>query len=98
MIHKVIRCDICATQKRQTNHWFVAYEESGELRVSGWNSTRVWDPQTKHLCGEACALKLVSHFLMGLLNVAAPSPGALVKPTNSEPAICLPVGDPWQPA
>ncbi len=36
VIRQAISCDICATEKKQTNHWFVAYEQGGELRVSGW--------------------------------------------------------------
>jgi len=66
VIRKVITCDICGSQKRQTNHWFVAYEESGELRISGWNSLHLLSPETKHLCGETCAHKLISQFLMRL--------------------------------
>lgn len=64
MIRQVITCNICGSQKRQTNHWFVAYQETGELRISGWNSLRLLSPETKHLCGEACAHKLISQFLM----------------------------------
>ena len=71
VIRQVITCDICGTQKLQTNHWFVAYEESGELRISGWNSLRLLSPETKHLCGETCALKLTSHFLMKLMHVGS---------------------------
>ena len=70
MIRQVITCDICGIQKQQTNHWFVAREESGELRMSGWNSRYLQSPETKHLCGEACAHKLVSHFLMRLVDMA----------------------------
>ena len=64
VIRQVITCNICGSQKRQTNHWFVAYQETGELRISGWNSLRQLSPETKHLCGEACAHKLISQFLM----------------------------------
>lgn len=64
LIRQVITCNICGSQKRQTNHWFVAYQETGELRISGWNSLRLLSPGTKHLCGEACAHKLISQFLM----------------------------------
>ena len=69
VIREVIRCDICGSQKRQTNHWFVAYEESGELRISGWNSLHVLSPETKHLCGETCAHKLISQFFMRVVDV-----------------------------
>lgn len=69
MIRQVITCDVCGSQKQQTNHWFVAYEECGELRIGGWDSLRVLSPETKHLCGETCAHKLISHFLMRLVHV-----------------------------
>ena len=62
MIRQAISCDICATEKRQTNHWFVAYEQSGELRVSGWNSRHRQRPDSKHLCGQTCLHKLVDEF------------------------------------
>ena len=70
MIRQVITCDICGTPKQQTNHWFIVCEESGELRIRGWNPRYLKSPETKHLCGETCAHKLISHFLMRLVNVA----------------------------
>ena len=69
MIRQVVTCDICGTQKQQTNHWFLASEESGELRISGWNSSHLLSPEAKHLCGETCAHKLISQFLMKLVAV-----------------------------
>jgi hypothetical protein len=63
VIRQAISCDICATEKRQTNHWFVAYEQSGELRVSGWNSRNKLRPGSKHLCGQTCLHKLVDEFM-----------------------------------
>jgi hypothetical protein len=69
VIQQVITCDICGSQKRQANHWFVAREESGELRINGWNSPHLLSPETKHLCGETCAHKLISQFLMKLVKV-----------------------------
>lgn len=72
VIRQVITCEICGSQKQQTNHWFVAYEESGELRISGWNTLHLFCPETKHLCGETCAHKLISHFLMGLVEGGTP--------------------------
>jgi len=69
VIQQVITCDICGSQKRQANHWFIAREESGELRISGWISPQVLSPEAKHLCGETCAHKLISQFLMKLMEV-----------------------------
>ncbi len=50
-------------EKKQTNHWFVAYDQGGELRVSGWNSRNRLRPGSKHLCGQTCLHKLVDDFM-----------------------------------
>ncbi|MGH9600572.1 MAG: hypothetical protein ACRD27_11965 [Terracidiphilus sp.] len=63
MIRQAITCDICATEKKQTNHWFVAYEQAGELRVSGWSTRNRLRTGTKHLCGQTCLHKLVDEFM-----------------------------------
>src|SRR5208283_1631885 len=63
MIRQAISCDICAAEKRQTNHWFVAYEQGGELRVSGWQSRNRLRPGSRHLCGQTCLHKLVDEFM-----------------------------------
>lgn len=63
MIRKAISCDICGTEKRQTNHWFVAYEQAGELRLAGWSSRHRLRPDSKHLCGQTCLHKLVDEFM-----------------------------------
>lgn len=71
MIRQAISCDICATEKRQTNHWFVAYEQAGELRVSGWSSRHKLRPGSKHLCGQTCLHKLVDEFMAKSIAVRA---------------------------
>jgi len=63
VIRQAISCDICGTEKKQTNHWFVASEQAGELRVSGWNSRNRLRPGSKHLCGQTCLHKLVDEFM-----------------------------------
>jgi hypothetical protein len=63
MIRQAISCDICAAEKRQTNHWFVTYEQGGELRVSGWTSRHRLKPDSKHLCGQTCLHKLIDEFI-----------------------------------
>jgi hypothetical protein len=63
VIRQAISCDICGTEKRQTNHWFVACDLGGELRVSGWKSRNRLRPGTKHLCGQTCLHKLVDEFM-----------------------------------
>jgi hypothetical protein len=73
VIRQAISCDICASEKKQTNHWFVAYEQTGELRVSGWNSRNRLRPGSKHLCGQTCLHKLVDEFMA---NAIAVRPGS----------------------
>jgi hypothetical protein len=62
VIRQAISCDICGAEKKQTNHWFVAYNQAGELRVSGWNSRNRLRAESKHLCGQTCLHKLVDEF------------------------------------
>jgi hypothetical protein len=76
VIRQAISCDICASEKKQTNHWFVAYESGGELRVSGWNSRNRLRPGSKHLCGQTCLHKLVDDFMARALAVRAPAVAA----------------------
>ena len=63
VIRQAISCDICGAEKKQTNHWFVAHENAGELRVSGWNTRNRMRPGSKHLCGQTCLHKLVDEFM-----------------------------------
>ncbi len=67
MIRQAISCDICGAEKKQTNHWFVVWEQVGELRVSGWNSRNRLRTGSKHLCGQACLHKLVDEFMAGVI-------------------------------
>jgi hypothetical protein len=71
VIRQAISCDICGTEKKQTNHWFVAYDQGGELRVSGWNTRNRLRPGSKHLCGQTCLHKLVDEFMARALSVRA---------------------------
>src|ERR1700690_2184316 len=72
LIRQAISCAICGTEKKQTNHWFVAYDQGGELRVSGWNSRNRLRPGSKHLCGQTCLHKLVDDFMARALTTRVP--------------------------
>ncbi len=63
MIRQAISCDICGTEKKLTNHWYVAYDQGGELRVSGLNSRNRLHQGARHLCGQTCLHKLVDDFI-----------------------------------
>jgi len=73
VIRQAISCDICATEKKQTNHWFVAYEQGGELRVSGWSSRNRLRPGSKQLCGQTCLHKLVDEVVAKALAIRLPA-------------------------
>jgi len=75
VIRQAISCDICATEKKQTNHWFVASEQGGELRISAFNSRNRLRPGMKHLCGHTCLHKLVDEFMARALVVRAQQGG-----------------------
>ncbi len=75
MIRQAITCDICGTEKKQAKHWFVAYTQAGELRVSAWQAQIKLRAGSKHLCGQTCLHKLVDEFMAGTL-VARPQPSA----------------------
>jgi hypothetical protein len=76
VIRQAISCDICGAEKKQTNHWFVAYEQEGELRVSGWSSRKRLRPGAKHLCGQTCLHKLMDDFMARTLAARTPQAAA----------------------
>ncbi len=71
MIRQAISCDVCGAEKRQTNHWFVAYKHGDELRVTGWNANSRMRTGCKHLCGQTCLHKLVDEFIAGTVAARA---------------------------
>lgn len=73
MIRQAISCDICGTEKKQTNHWFVAQDRGAELRLSGWNSRGRSSAGAKHLCGQTCLHKLVDEFMARMI-ASRPAP------------------------
>jgi hypothetical protein len=86
VIRQAISCDICGTEKKQTNHWFVAYDQGGELRVSGWNSRNRLRPGSKHLCGQTCLHKLVDDFMAKTLAVRPSAPTEEIEIEDPLPA------------
>lgn len=93
MIRQAITCDICGSEKKQTNHWFVAYEQGGELRVSGWNSRNQLRAASKHLCGQTCLHKLVDDFMARTLSVRPQLAGS-DEADSSQAAVHAPIAVP----
>jgi hypothetical protein len=83
VIRQAISCDVCGAEKKQTNHWFVACEQAGELRVSGWNSRNRLRAGSKHLCGQTCLHKLVDEFMARTIAARVPAPAAEPPETES---------------
>jgi hypothetical protein len=73
VIRQAISCDICGAEKKQTNHWFVAYETGGELHISGWNARKRLRAGAKHLCGQTCLHKLADDFMARAVKAQQPA-------------------------
>jgi hypothetical protein len=83
VIRQAISCDICGAEKKQTNHWFVAYEQGQELRLCGWNTRLGKRPGSMHLCGQKCLHKLVDDFMARAVAVRLqPTEGDAVSPAR----------------
>lgn len=79
MIRQAINCDMCGAEKQESNYWFVAYEQGGELKVRGWESPQNSRKNAKHLCGQKCAQRMMANFMASL--TAASHIGEQVKET-----------------
>lgn len=80
MIRQAISCDICGSEKKQTNHWFVAYERNGELRLSGWQSKHTLRPKVKHLCGQKCVHRLMDEYMASVSSLMDAAGSTAEKP------------------
>jgi hypothetical protein len=68
MIRQAINCDICGAEKLEaTSHWFVAYEQDGELKLRGWESPKTSRKNVKHLCGQKCVQHLIANFTASVM-------------------------------
>lgn len=70
MIRQTISCDMCGADKKETNHWFVALEGDGELRLGTWAALGKRRRGARHLCGQKCLYKLVDDFFVVRANGA----------------------------
>lgn len=61
LIHKFY-CEICGTEKRDVNHWFMAEVTSAGALLSHWREDRAKVPGTHHFCGEAHSQVFLSRY------------------------------------
>ena len=65
MIRQTVTCDVCGVHKFEANHWFMAFEQKGTLRIGAWGRLNSIRPSMKHLCGQKCVHRFVDDFLAG---------------------------------
>jgi hypothetical protein len=95
VIRQSISCDICGTEKKHTNNWYVSHEQGGELRLTGWTSRNRVRPGSRHLCGQTCLHKLVDEFMARLLSArmstgAAELPETYARPRKTDTSLTSP--------
>ena len=60
-------CDICGAQRKEANHWFVAFNAIKEISFGTWAQADcdglLHDEGAIYLCGQACAHKQLDQFL-----------------------------------
>lgn len=58
----VYHCDVCGVQKGVVNHWWIAFRGQS-IRFCRWTEREANRVPGLHLCGQACAQKLLDEFL-----------------------------------
>lgn len=100
MIRQAINCDMCGAEKQEaTTHWFVAYEQGGELKLRGWESPKHSRKDVKHLCGQKCAQRLTANFTASVMSAgnAAESAKIPVPETAQQAAMARAIADSSDP-
>ena len=89
VIRQTISCDICGADKKESNHWFVALEREGEIRLGTWAALGRRRSGARHLCGQKCLYKLVDDFFVRRALGLRPS-SDLPAEVSGSPALALP--------
>lgn len=62
-------CDVCGAEKKETNHWWMAWAGTGGFYIAPLEPVEHTE-QVKAVCGRTCATKLLERFMAtGSLNV-----------------------------
>lgn len=63
MIKETAICDVCGAEKKEVNNWYVITATSDRLIVDTWGKASSDEKSVgKHVCGQACAHKLLNEF------------------------------------
>lgn len=62
-------CDVCGAERKETNHWFVVEVTNRGFHLHDWawavRECEIDKQGVKHVCGQACAHKLLDEFMSG---------------------------------
>jgi hypothetical protein len=75
-------CDICNITRAQSNHWRLVSIDSNGFHMHDWSDSKAKRKGIKHLCGEGCALKMLSKYM-------APSAPILVSEEHEEENLAM---------
>jgi hypothetical protein len=57
-------CDLCGTEKKEVNHWFLVrlmhYTDGIDMKISRYSDSKALRPGAKAICGQSCLHKIVS--------------------------------------
>jgi hypothetical protein len=54
------QCDECGVQKKESNHWVIAYNYVPAMIFQPWDNEQADKEGVLTLCGEGCAAKVLS--------------------------------------
>jgi hypothetical protein len=57
------KCDGCGKMKGETNHWWLIEFESGIFTVFCWLANVAQHARAKHICSQACAIRVISEWM-----------------------------------
>jgi hypothetical protein len=57
---EIYTCDVCGTQKKESNHWFVLFSP---FYLSTWTNEAQNVEDAVHICSSQCAHKKLEEFL-----------------------------------
>ena len=58
---------VCSTEKDRANHWLQVILNDTEVTFIKWRDETADNPEIEHLCGPACAVKVLSQFGLGMV-------------------------------
>jgi hypothetical protein len=68
-LKKVYACSCCGVEHKDANHWFVLVSTPVGFHLQTWERAvqehRLDEDETEHVCGQACAHKLLDRFMAG---------------------------------